>query len=74
MGLLAGMVRVVRGSRALFCAAQRNRTKRFSWRGNQDSTRLTTVWDDGGGAGSCLNPLGPNHTDLIERTWLVSQC
>lgn len=56
-----------------FCATQRSRTKRLSWRRNQDSTRLTTVWDDGGGAMSCLNSLGPNCTDLIEGTWLVSQ-
>lgn len=74
MGLLARVVGVVRGRHALFCAAQRSRTKRLSRRRNGDSTRLNTVWDDGGGAMSCLNPLGPNHTDLIEGTWLVSQC
>lgn len=63
----------MRGRHALFFVQPRGVGLKDSWRRNQDSTRLTTVWDDGGGAMSCLNSLGPNCTDLIEGTWLVSQ-
>lgn len=53
MGLPAGVEGVARRRHALFCAAQRSRTKRLSWRRNQDLPSASSSSEQ-----SALVPVG----------------